>query len=29
MDACYLLLGAGFFLLCWALAAYSGTLMEK
>jgi hypothetical protein len=29
MDIVYLLVGAGFFLLCWALAAYSGKLMEQ
>ena len=29
MDIFYLLLGAGFFLLCWMLAAYSGKLMEQ
>lgn len=29
MDTIYLLLGTGFFLFCWALAAYSGKLMEE
>jgi len=29
MDAIYLLLGVGFFLLCWGLAAFSEKLQEK
>ena len=29
MDAIYLLLGVGFFLLCWVLAAVSDRLREE
>jgi len=29
MDVVYLLLGAGFFLLCWGLTAFSERLMEQ
>ena len=29
MDVVYLLLGAGFFLLCWGLAAFSTKLGEE
>lgn len=29
MDTVYLVLGAGFFLLCWGLAAFSEKLREQ